>query len=87
MKRGLTIQEAAAHCGISVSCFRSWIRDGLIPGPWSGTKRYDKKALDDALDKLSKLEQNLPTNAYDAWKEKDYDNKTETHQVNEEGSE
>ncbi len=79
MKRGLTIQEAADHCGISVSCFRSWIRDGLVPGPWPGTKRYDKKALDDALDKLSKLEQTLPASAYDAWKEKHNDNETETY--------
>ncbi len=86
MKRGLTIQEAADHCGISISCFRSWIRDGLVPGPWPGTKRYDKKALDDALDKLSKLEQNLPSNAYDAWKEKHYDNETEAYQVNEESA-
>lgn len=70
MKRGLTIQEAADHCGISISCFRSWIRDGLVPGPWPGTKRYDKKALDNALDKLSGIEHSKLQTAYEVWKAK-----------------
>lgn len=86
MKRGLTVEEAAEYCGITISGFRAWVNDGLVPGPWPGTKRYDQKALDNALDKLSQLDQNRPTNAYDAWKEKYYDNKTEAHQVNEESA-
>ncbi|MGH1352783.1 MAG: hypothetical protein ACRBBN_18550 [Methyloligellaceae bacterium] len=80
MKRGLTIREAADHCGISISCFRAWIRDGLVPGPWPGTKRYDKKALNDALDKLSGIEQSNPTTAYDSWKAKQNAHSTKTYQ-------
>ncbi len=68
MKRGLSIKEAADYCGIKVSCFRLWVREGLIPGPWPGTKRYDKKALDHALDKLSGIHQNAPKDPYEEWK-------------------
>ncbi|MEM7619518.1 MAG: helix-turn-helix domain-containing protein [Pseudomonadota bacterium] len=70
MQRGLSIQEAAEYCGITTECFRTWVRDGLIPGPWPGTKRYDRKALDNALDKLSGIPHNASTTAYEAWKAK-----------------
>ncbi len=66
MKRGLTINDAADYCGVTVVCFRMWVRDGLVPGPWPGTKRYDKQALDKALDSLSGINQNV--SPYDEWR-------------------
>jgi hypothetical protein len=52
--RGLSIDEAAAYAGCrTVSAFRDWIRRGLMPGPLPGTQRYDRKAIDAALDRMS----------------------------------
>lgn len=56
MPRGLTREEAAAYCGCgSVSTFDGWMRKGIVPGPIPGTKRWDRKAIDLALDRASSL--------------------------------
>ncbi|SNY94109.1 Helix-turn-helix domain-containing protein [Cohaesibacter sp. ES.047] len=54
--RLLTKQTAAAYCGISPVTFDAWIRDGLLPPPITGHRRYDRRAIDLALDKLSNLD-------------------------------
>ena len=51
--RLLTRQEAAGYCGLTESGFSSWMARRLVPGPLPGTKRWDRKALDLALDRLS----------------------------------
>ena len=66
MQRGLTAKDAANYCGVSLSCFHSWIKKGIIPKPWNGTKRFDKHALDLSLDKLSGIEHH--SSPYDDWK-------------------
>ena len=48
--RILTRREAADYCRLSVSGFDGWVRKGLLPGPINGTRRWDRKALDGALD-------------------------------------
>jgi hypothetical protein len=54
--RGLSKEQAAAYCGCeSVDAFSDWVRRGLVPGPMKGTHRWDRKALDRALDRLSGL--------------------------------
>lgn len=53
--RCLTKDEAAAYCGLTASGFAAWCRQGIVPGPIPGTKRWDRKALDAALDKASGL--------------------------------
>lgn len=53
--RCLTREQAAEYCGVSPSGFSAWQRQGLVPGPIPGTNRWDRKALDAALDKASGL--------------------------------
>ena len=50
--RLLAREEAAAYCDLSPSGFDTWVRAGRLPGPIPGTRRYDRKALDAALDRL-----------------------------------
>jgi hypothetical protein len=55
--RGLSRKDAAAYAGCdSLSAFNNWIRRGILPGPIPGTHRWDRKAIDWALDKASGLE-------------------------------
>ncbi len=69
VKRGLTIGEAAEYCGVSVSAYRSWMQQGLVPAYWPGTRRIDRLALDDALDKMSgRGEPTAKISKFDAWK-------------------
>ena len=53
--RGLSREQAAAYCGCSLSAFDDWQRRGIVPGPIRGTKRWDRMAIDAALDKASGL--------------------------------
>lgn len=55
--RCFTREEAATYCRLEPTSFDGWIERGLIPGPIPGTRRWDRKAIDLAIDKLS----NLPT--------------------------
>jgi excisionase family DNA binding protein len=68
-KRGLTLAEAANYAGVSRSAFRDWVLKGRVPGPWPGTHRYDRRALDTALDRISGL-QAATLSPYDDWKVK-----------------
>lgn len=45
--------DAAAYCGVGTSTFHAWVRNGFLPQPLFGSKRWDRKALDVALDKAS----------------------------------
>lgn len=65
--RGLSEKAAAEYLGLSVSGLHDWRRKGIVPGPIPGTHRYDRKAIDAALDKLSGLPTTAPS-AYDEWK-------------------
>ena len=53
----MTIQDAAAYCRVTIATYRTWQAKGLVPGPVSGTQRYDKCALDRALDRSSGIAQ------------------------------
>ena len=67
--RGLSKTDAAAYCGCdSISAFDDWIRRGIVPGPIPGTHKWDRKAIDRALDKLSGISpQSDTTVALDDW--------------------
>ena len=65
--RGLSRSAAAMYCGLSLSGFDDWVSRGLFPGAILGTRRWDKKAIDLALDHNSKIEQDQPS-AYGRWK-------------------
>ena len=70
--RGLSIEQAAVYAGCkTVSAYRDWVRKGIMPGPIPGTHRYDRKAIDAALDRKSGLSAQLEVSAYGAWKQRE----------------
>lgn len=54
--RGLSREQAAAYCGCdTLTAFDDWVRRGIVPKPIPGTTRWDRKAIDRALDRRSGL--------------------------------
>lgn len=52
----LTRTQAAEYCGCETAeAFDGWVRRGIVPGPISGTHRWDRRAIDRALDRRSGL--------------------------------
>lgn len=51
--RLMTKAEAAAYCRVTPDGFGKWVRSKIVPGPIPGTKRWDRIALDAALDRAS----------------------------------
>jgi hypothetical protein len=45
--------EAATYLGLTPASFTKWVADGRAPKPLPGTRRWDRKAIDLALDKIS----------------------------------
>lgn len=66
-KRGMTRERAAAYLDLTPSGFDKWVRDGRLPCPIPGTRRWDKKAIDAALDKLSGLNPAKAADPYEEW--------------------
>lgn len=71
LPRGLSKEDAAAYAGCeSLSAFSDWVRRGILPGPIPGTHRWDRKAIDLALDLASGLPTTIAPeiSAFDQWK-------------------
>jgi predicted DNA-binding transcriptional regulator AlpA len=51
--RLLSGADAAAYCGVAPATFSKWVAEGTVPKPLPGTRRWDRKAIDLALDKAS----------------------------------
>ena len=66
--RLITRSEAAAYCGYSAKRFSELVRAGIMPGPVAGTRRWDRKAIDAALDRASGLASNANLSPLEAWK-------------------
>lgn len=64
--RLLTRAEAARYCALSEAAFDDWQRQGLLPGPIKGRKRWDRRAIDQHLDTASGLATKTDDDA-DAW--------------------
>lgn len=65
-RRGMTRQEAADYCGCeTIAAFDAWVRKGIVPGPIPGTHRWDRRALDAALDRASGIQPALPSSNLD----------------------
>lgn len=82
--RGMSKEQAAAYAGCeTLSAFNDWIRRGIMPGPIPGTHKWDKKAIDAALDQLSGLQPKIETqlSPYDAWKASQNASAAEGHQL------
>lgn len=56
LPRGLSREQAAEYCGCETTgAFDTWVRKGIVPGPIPGTTRWDRRAIDRALDRRSGL--------------------------------
>jgi len=67
--RLLTREEAASHCRLSPSGFSRWVAQGRLPQPIPGTRRWDRRAIDRALDRLSGLsDSEVAQSAYQRWR-------------------
>jgi hypothetical protein len=63
--------DVAAYLRITPATFSKWVAAGRAPAPLPGTRRWDKKAIDLALDKASDIQ--APSivpdeDPYEAWK-------------------
>lgn len=69
--RGLTRAQAAAYAGCkTISSFKERIRRGLLPGPIPGTRTWDRKAIDAALDRASGLAAKSGLSPLEEWRAK-----------------
>ena len=68
LPRLLSRSQAATYCNVSVSTFSNWVRSGKLPPPLPGTRRWDVKAIDFALDAMSGLQPKPETSALDEWR-------------------
>ena len=68
MARLVSEKEGAEAIGLELATFRSWVASCKLPKPIAECGKYDLKAIDAALDRISGL--GGPTNALDAWKAK-----------------
>jgi hypothetical protein len=68
MARLVKEKEAAEAIGLELATFKAWVSAGRLPGPIPDCDKYDLKALDAAIDRISGL--GGPANALDAWRAK-----------------
>ena len=61
-------QRAAEEVGLDVATFRAWVKCGKLPKPLPDCGKFDLRAIDAALDRISGL--STPANALDAWRDK-----------------
>ena len=66
MARLANEKEAPESIGLDVATFRAWVDAGKLPKPLPDCGKYDLKACDAALDRVSGL--SGASNALDAWK-------------------
>ena len=65
--------DAAAYLGLTTAAFSKWVAEGRIPKPLPGTRRWDRKAIDLALDKASGIETPAVSSGeseFETWKRK-----------------
>ncbi len=66
---------AAAYLGLTPAAFSKWVSEGRIPKPLPGTRRWDRKAIDMALDRISGIESPVsapePEDPFLEWKRED----------------
>lgn len=71
--RLLTREEASAYCGVAPETFDNYRRQGILPEPLSGTKRWDRKLIDEYLDRNSGITKSSDVTPLDAWRAKRHD--------------
>jgi hypothetical protein len=65
MARLVTEREAADYIGLDLATFQSWVEYGRFPKPLVDCGKFDLKAVDAALDRISGL--GSSSNALDVW--------------------
>lgn len=65
--RLMTKAEAAAYCCLSTERFGQWVREGKVSPAIPDTHRWDRRALDRDLDRLSGIDTSRPSPLAD-WK-------------------
>lgn len=68
MARLVGEKEAAEIIGIELATFRDWVSCGRLPKPMPECGKFDIKAIDAAIDRISGL--GGPANALDMWRAK-----------------
>jgi hypothetical protein len=70
----MTGAQAAEYCELAPATFSKWVAEGKLPPPLPGTRRWDRRAIDAALDKLSGIAPPLVPgdDPFEAW-ERDYE--------------
>jgi hypothetical protein len=68
MARLATEQQAAEEIGVDLATFRAWVNCGRLPKPLPDCGKFDLKAIDAALDRISGLGNS--SNALDNWRER-----------------
>jgi len=67
--RCLSRADAAAHVGCgSIATFDRWVQQGILPQKIPGTNKWDRVALDAALDKIGGLSSIAPSNPLEEWR-------------------
>lgn len=67
--RCLSREEAATYCGCETArAFDEWVRKGIVPRPIPGTKKWDRLAIDDALDRFRPSASSISADPYLSWK-------------------
>jgi hypothetical protein len=68
MARLVNEKDAADAVGLDLATFHEWVSSGRLPRPIADCGKYDLKAIDAAIDRISGL--GSPANALDAWRSK-----------------
>lgn len=68
VSRLLTRAQAARYCSVSSATFSRWIAKGMMPAALVNTNRWDRRAIDAALDRLSGI-QTVKSDGFDQWLE------------------
>lgn len=66
--RLLTKAQAAHYCALSCRGFTAWVKLGRLPCPIAGTTRWDRRAIDVALDEAMTRTSDENYEPYETWK-------------------
>lgn len=66
--RLLSGADAAAYCSVTPPTFSRWVAIGVMPRPIPGTRRWDRRAIDQMLDKASGITWPDTDDPFEAWK-------------------
>lgn len=70
-RRVFNCDEAASYVGVSPGHFKKLVHEGAMPAPlaaYGRARRWDKAALDLAVDSASNITGSTSLSAYDQWR-------------------